>query len=344
VTEVAFAAGFGSLRQFNATIREVFASAPTALRDARRPGAAAPGGQIVLRLARRAPFAWPALLRFLEARAVPGVEEVEGGVYRRSLRLPHGPAVVALADDGEAVRCALSLADPRDLGPAVARCRRLLDLDADPVAVDGALGSEPILADLVAGMPGRRSPGAVDAAELAVRALLGQAITVAAAQTLARRLVEAHGTRLPTPLGGVTHLFPSAADLAAVDPASLSGPAARRAALHGVAVALASGELVLDAGADRTEAVRRLLAIRGIGPWTAAYVAMRALGDPDVFLPGDVALRTAVVRRGGPGDTRGMAALAARWRPWRSYAVHHLWASLRGAPGQPTIPDPEERP
>lgn len=335
VTEVAFAAGFGSLRQFNATIREVFATAPTALREARRPGATAPGGRIVLRLARRAPFTWPALLGFMAARAVPGVEEVDDGVYRRSLQLPHGPAIVELADDGEAVRCGLALADPRDLGPAVARCRRLLDLDADPVAVDGTLGAEPLLADLVAAVPGRRSPGAVDAAELAVRAVLGQGITVAAARTLAARLVEAHGTPLATPLGGVTHLFPGAAELASLDPASLPGPAVRRAALHGVAVALASGELALDAGADRGEAARGLRAIRGIGPWTAAYVAMRALGDPDVFLPGDVALRTAFIRRGGPGDARGMAALATRWRPWRSYAVHHLWASLDAVPASP---------
>ena len=332
VTEVAFAAGFGSLRQFNATIQEVFATAPTALREARRPGATTPSGRIVLRLARRAPFAWPALLRFLALRAVPGVEEVVDGIYRRSLRLPHGPAVVELGDDGKAVRCALALADPRDLAPAVARCRRLLDLDADPVAVDETLGGDALLAGLVDAVPGRRSPGAVDAAELATRAVLGQGITVVAARTLAGRLAGAHGTLLATPLGGVTHLFPTSADLAALDPASLPGPAVRRTALHDVAEALATGELVLDAGADRTEAARRLRAIRGIGPWTAAYVAMRALADPDIFLPGDVALRTAVARRVGPGEPRGMAALAARWRPWRSYAVHHLWASLDATP------------
>ena len=332
VTEVAFAAGFGSLRQFNATIQEVFATAPTALREVRRPGAIAPSGRIVLRLARRAPFAWPALLRFLAVRAVPGVEEVVDGIFRRSLRLPHGPAVVELGDDGQAVRCALALADPRDLGPAVARCRRLLDLDADPVAVDETLDGEALLADLVGAVPGRRSPGAVDAAELAIRAVLGQGITVAAARTLARRLVEDHGEVLATPLGGVTHLFPTSAVLAGLDPASLPGPAVRRAALHELAEALATGELVLDAGADRREAARRLRAIRGIGPWTAAYVAMRALADPDVFLPGDIALRAAVTRRGGPGDPRGMAAVAAGWRPWRSYAVHHLWASLDATP------------
>ncbi len=336
VTVVAFAAGFGSLRQFNATIREVFAATPTALREDRRPGGVAPGGRIVLRLARRAPFAWPALLRFLALRAVPGVEEVVDQVYRRSIRLPHGPAIVELSDDGEAVRCVLALADPRDLGPAVARCRRLLDLDADPVAVGETLGRDPLLADLVRAEPGRRSPGAVDGTEMAARAVLGQGITVAAARTLAARLVAAHGTPLAVPSGGITHLFPAAPDLAAIDPATLPGPAARRSALHGVAEALATGRLALDAGADRFEAAGRLQAIRGIGPWTAGYVAMRALGDPDAFLPGDVALRDALNRRGGPADPRGIAALAARWRPWRSYAVHHLWASLDATTAVPT--------
>ena len=266
---------------------------------------------------------------------MPGVEEVRDGTYRRSLRLPHGPAIVEMADDGEAVRCALALADPRDLAPAVARCRRLLDLDADPVAVDETLGGQPFLADLVRATPGRRSPGAVDASELAVRAVLGQGITIGAARTLAGRLVEAHGVPLATPHGAVTHLFPAAADLAALEPAFLPGPTVRRAALHGVAEALATGALVLDAGADREAAVRRLRAFRGIGPWTAAYIAMRALADPDVLLPGDVALRHAITSRGGPSDARGMARLAAPWRPWRSYAVHHLWASLEAAPFGP---------
>ncbi len=335
ITDVAFAAGFASLRQFNATIREVFAAVPTALRRARRPGEAAPNGRIVLRLARRSPFAWGELLAFLAVRAVPGVEEVADGAYRRSLRLPHGPAVVELVDDGEAVRATLALADPRDLGPAVARCRALLDLDADPVAVADALGEDPFLGALVRAVPGRRSPGAADGTELGVRAVLGQGITVAAACTLAARLVAAHGTPLAVPVGGVTDLFPTAPVLAALDPATLPGPAPRRAALSGVATAIARGDLDLDAGADREEAARRLLEIRGIGRWTAAYIAMRALRDPDAFLPGDVAIRAAIVGLGGPPDARGMAALAERWRPWRSYAVHHLWASLGPPPGSP---------
>lgn len=332
VTEIAFAAGFGSLRQCNATIREVFAATPTELRARRRPDAAAPAGRVVLRLARRAPFAWDALLAFLGARAVPGVEEVVGGVYRRSLSLPHGPAIAELADGGDAVRCTLALADPRDLAPAVARCRRLLDLDADPVAVAEALADDPLLGDLVRAVPGRRSPGTVDGAELAVRAVLGQGVTVAAARTLAGRLVAVHGTPLAAPSGGVTHCFPAPAALAAADPATLPGPTVRRTALARLAHALAAGDLQLDPGVDRGDTVRRLRAIPGIGPWTAAYVAMRALGDPDSLLVGDVAVRHALAARGGPTERRAIAALADRWRPWRSYATHHLWATPGASP------------
>jgi len=269
-------------------------------------------------------------------RAVPGVEEVEDGASRRSLRLPHGPAVVELVDDGEAVRATLALADPRDLGPAVARCRGLLDLDADPVAVADALGEDPLLGALVRGFPGRRSPGAADGTELAVRAVPGPGDhRRRGAHRWRPRLVAEHGTPLAVPVGGVDPLFPAAPALATLDPATLPGPAARRAALSGVAAAIARGDLDLDAGADREEAARRLLEIRGIGRWTAAYVAMRALRDPDAFLPGDVAVQAAIVGLGGPPDARGMAALAERWRPWRSYAVHHLWASLGPPPSPP---------
>jgi AraC family transcriptional regulator of adaptative response / DNA-3-methyladenine glycosylase II len=348
VTDVAFAAGFGSLRQFNATIREVFAAAPTDLRAARRPGGG-PAGRIELRLARRSPFAWEALLGFLEARAVPGVEEVVATIFRRSLALPHGPAVVELADGGDAVRCTLALADPRDLGPAVARCRRLLDLDADPVAVDAVLGEDPLLAALVRAVPGRRSPGAADAAEVALRAVLGQGITVAAARTLAGRLVRQHGVALPAPSGGITHLFPATGAVAAADPATLPGPPVRREALVGVARAIEDGRLRLDAGAVREDAVGQLRRIRGVGPWTAGYIAMRALGDPDVLLSGDVALRRAFVERSrivgavDPAEARAqtagaMHARAERWRPWRSYAVHHLWASLADLPARRSRP------
>jgi AraC family transcriptional regulator of adaptative response / DNA-3-methyladenine glycosylase II len=338
VTEIAFAAGFGSLRQFNATILEVFGVPPTTLRARRRAPERSPAGRIELRLARREPFAWDALLGFLARRAIPGVEEVAGDVFRRSLRLPHGAGLVELSGGDGAVRCVLALADHRDLGPAVARCRRLLDLDADPVAVDATLAEDPLLAGLVAAVPGRRSPGVVDGAELAVRAVLGQGITVAAARTLAGRLVAAHGTPLATAHGTITHLFPAAEALAAADPAALPGPPARRAAIHALARAVADGTIALDAGADRREAARRLRALPGIGPWTVAYISMRALGDPDVLLPGDVALRHALVGNGLPGDGRALAARAEGWRPWRSYAVHHLWATPSASPGRARRP------
>ncbi len=200
------------------------------------------------------------------------------------------------------------------------------------------LGEDPLLAELVRAVPGRRSPGAADGTELALRAILGQGITVAAARTLAGRLVATHGVPLAAPSGGLSHLFPDADVVAAAEPATLPGPPVRRDALRGVAGELAGGRLRLDPGVDRDEAVRRLRGIRGVGPWTAAYVAMRALGDPDVLLPGDVALRRAYGERGGlvePGvqaDPRALAARAERWRPWRSYAVHHLWASLADLP------------
>jgi AraC family transcriptional regulator of adaptative response / DNA-3-methyladenine glycosylase II len=278
-----------------------------------------------LRLPARAPLDGDALLAWLAARAVPGVEEVDGDIYRRSLRLPRGPGVAELAFEADGVRCRLWLEDPRDLDPAVQRCRRLLDLDADPAAVAAHLGADRLIGPLVRGAPGLRVPCSVDGAELAVRAVLGQQISVPAARTGAGRLVAEHGEALPRPRGAVTALFPTPAVLAALDPARLPMPRARAVALVALCCALAAGELRLDAGADRAEARRRLLALPGIGPWTAGYVAMRALGDPDVFLAEDLGVRHALRRLGGPDDLRAARALAAAWAPWRSYASQHLW-------------------
>ena len=278
-----------------------------------------------LRLSLRAPFAGDAVLAWLAARAVPGVEEVDGDVYRRSLRLPRGPGVAELAVEAGGVRCRLWLSDPRDLTPAVQGCRRLLDLDADPGAVAACLGADRLLGPLVRAAPGLRVPGSVDGAELAVRAVLGQQISVPAARTAAGRLVAAHGDVLPRPRGAVTALFPTAGALAAVDPARLPMPRARARALVALCGALAGGDLSLDPGADRDEARRRLLALPGVGPWTAGYVAMRALGDPDVFLAEDLGVRHALRRLGGPDDPRRARDLAAAWAPWRSYASQHLW-------------------
>jgi AraC family transcriptional regulator of adaptative response / DNA-3-methyladenine glycosylase II len=273
----------------------------------------------------RAPLQAGALLDWLAARAVPGVEEVDGAVYRRSLRLKHGAGVAEISFEDGAVRCRLSLDDARDADEAVERCRRLLDLDADPEAVAAVLGRDPLLGPLVAAAPGLRLPGAVDGAELAVRAVLGQQVSVAAARTAAGRLVESYGERVNLPRGGVVALFPSAATLAALDPASLPMPRARADALVGLCRALAEGDLRLDPAADRDEARRALLALPGIGPWTAGYVAMRALGDPDVFLVEDLGVRHALTRLGGPSDQREARALAEAWAPWRSYASQYLW-------------------
>ena len=285
---------------------------------------------LVVRLPFRAPFDGSALLAWLAARAVPGVEEVDGAVYRRSLRLPRGPGVVELAMAADGLGCRLWLEDERDAAPAEQRCRRLLDLDADPVAVAEDLGPDPLIGPLVRAAPGLRVPGSVDGAELAVRAILGQQISVPAARTAAARLVAEHGEALSRPRGAVTALFPAPDVLGALEPALLPMPRARAAALVGLCRALAGGDLRLDAGADREESRRRLMALPGIGPWTAGYVAMRALGDPDVFLAEDLGVRHALRRLGGPADPRGARALAAAWAPWRSYASQHLWQAPAG--------------
>ncbi len=345
LSEIAFAAGFASIRQFNATIREVFAVTPTQLREAR--GRQAPGlrsrrtrstgparglapdpsapGLIRLRLPYRAPIDLGRMLGFLAARAIDGVESAEAGRYRRTLVLPNGTGIMSVGPgsaDAGYVECELQLEDLRDLTTAVQRCRRLLDLDADPEAVTGYLSADPVLGPLARACPGRRAPGHVDGNELALRAVLGQQVSVAAARRLGARLVAAYGKPLERPEGPLTHCFPTAETLAAADPAALPMPRARAAALTGLAGALASGEISLDPGAERDRAEAQLLALPGVGPWTAAYIRMRALSDPDAFLPSDAGVVAALRRLGAVPE------LAEDWRPWRSYAVHHLWAHL----------------
>jgi AraC family transcriptional regulator of adaptative response / DNA-3-methyladenine glycosylase II len=332
ITEVAFAAGFTSIRQFNDTIREVFAVTPRELRRGRALRDEMVRGEIPLRLPFRTPFDANGMLRFLGTRAVAGVETFDGETYRRTLRLSHGAGVVALSDGGDHIRCVLRLENLRDLGSAVQRCRSLLDLDADPVAVSDVLGSDPLLGALVRRSPGRRVPGSVDGAELAFRAVLGQQVSVAGARTLAGRLVARCGESLPETLaaedGEPTHLFPGQHALAEAALEGLGIPSARRETLRTLARLLAGGGIVLDPGSEREDVERRLLELRGIGPWTASYVAMRALRDPDAFLASDLGVRKALVRLGHAGDRRSVAAVAERWRPWRAYATQHLWASL----------------
>ena len=281
-----------------------------------------------MHLAYRDPLDWGHLLAFLAARAVPGVEEVTGATYRRTLRLPHGCAVVELSRrDERHIDCALTLADLRDLGAAVGRCRRLLDLDCDPAAPDAHLAGDRLLAPLVRRRPGLRAPGTVDGAELAIRAVLGQQVSVAAARTTAGRLTRALGEPLPSPTGSLTHLFPTPEAIAAAGPTTLAGPARRRRTLQALAQALAHDEIVIDPGSDRGQARAALLAIPGIGPWTAEYIAMRALADPDAFLPTDLGVVRALAKLGRPTRPGEISHLAERWRPWRAYALQHLWAS-----------------
>ncbi|GGL86757.1 DNA-3-methyladenine glycosylase [Nakamurella endophytica] len=335
MADVAFAAGFASVRQFNDTVREVFAVEPGRLRAQRRAaaGAPAPAGTLSLRLPVRWPFAAAPLLDFLAARAVPGVEHVDGPTYRRVLRLPHGLGVARLdlpVSAGQPVLASLTLQHLSDLVPAVDRCRRLLDLDADPVHVDAALSADPALAASVAQRPGLRVPGAVDGPEMLVRALLGQQVSVTAARTALGRLARHAGTPLPPELAqaagpALTHAFPGPDELAALEPADIPGPQRRALAVIRAAQDEAAGDLVLDAGRRPGDLTAQLAARPGIGPWTAGYVTMRVLGDPDVLLPGDVGLRQGAAALGLPPDDAALAVRAAAWRPFRSYAGAHLW-------------------
>ena len=327
-TEVAFGAGFSSVRQFNDTIKKVFATTPTGLRTKNVNRGSVTPGTMSIRLPYRVPFDGQGLLAFLGTRGISGVESFDGTVYRRSLRLPTSEATVELTPDDGHVRCALRLGDIRDLGPAVRRCRQLLDLDADPVAIDGSFRNDLLLGPAVRANPGRRLPGSVDGFELAVRAVLGQQVSVAGARTIAGRLVHRFGKPLTAPDGELTHVFPEPAALADTDLSALGIPGSRRETLRGLAQSVATGDLVLDGGADRAEAAAKLQELRGIGPWTASYVAMRALGDPDEFLATDLGVRRALERLGHPGDPKSAEALAERWRPWRSYAVQYLWSTL----------------
>jgi AraC family transcriptional regulator, regulatory protein of adaptative response / DNA-3-methyladenine glycosylase II len=326
--DVAFASGFGSVRQFNDTVREVFATTPTGLRQRRGRGIRGEAGSVVLRLPYREPLDAGALLDFLAARAVPGVEHVDATSYTRALALPHGPGTVTLTPDDGFVRCVLRLHDLRDLGTATARCRRLLDLDADPVGLADALGDDPTVGPLVRLRPGLRLPGSVDAAETAVRAVLGQQVSVAAARTVAGRLATRYGTPLPHPVGEVVRTFPAPDSLTRAEDADLPMPRRRADALRTLCGALADGDLVLDPGVDRDEAARALRALPSVGPWTASYVLLRGLGDPDAFPASDLGLRHAVRGLGLPHGSRDLDTLAARWRPFRSYAAQHLWTHL----------------
>jgi len=363
IAHVAFAAGFASVRQCNDTVRQIFADTPSGLRAraartaagrrGARAGAGAGAAQAIrLRLPCRRPFSPESVLAFLGTRALPGVESLDGSSYRRSLRLPHGHGIVTLRapDDGGGggerggpsyVEGELVLSDLRDLTTAVSRCRQLLDLDADPVAVWEALRGDPLVGPVVERDPGRRVPGAADGFELAVRAVIGQQVSVPGARTVAGRLVQAAGDPLPGADGTITHLFPTPvalAELAGRQPGAFAMPAGRRRALVALAEAVERGDVVIDPGADPDELRRSLVRLPGIGPWTAEYVAMRALRDPDAFMPTDLGIRRAARAIGLPDDPVRLAALTESWRPWRSYAMVHLWSLPASAPALPSPP------
>ena len=349
--DVAFSAGFASVRQFNDTMREVFGLTPLELR-ARRPstgpsagpsagsgtgtGSGSGAGSISLALPVREPFDAAGLFAWMVARALPGVETSTPDSYARTLALPGGTALFRLRHEGTRVRLDARLAHLADLPVLVGRVRRLFDLDADPVAVDAALAEHAELAPLTAATPGIRVPGAADSGEMLIRAMIGQQVSVASARTALARLADALGEPVapgtPPEGEGVDRLFPTMAAIAEHGHEVLRGPAARIRAVTGAAAALASGDLVLSAGDDSAAQRAALLALPGIGPWTADYVRMRITGDPDVLLPGDVAVRTGAAAAGIPSDPAGLTAWAARTAPWRSYLTAHLWRAAAAAP------------
>ncbi|MFD3506156.1 DNA-3-methyladenine glycosylase 2 family protein [Nocardia sp. NPDC058666] len=371
MSDIAFAAGFASIRQFNDTVREVFAVSPTTMRTelgrSPRADAVAPAtpGLLTLRLPYREPLDTRWLTWFLSAHTVPGMEVWEDGVYSRSLRTPHGHATIRLSFQPGHVRAELALRDMRDLAPTVARVRHLLDLDADPLGIDEALdiGSTPGIdgmggrADGRAGggtehqsdcsttysgasrvtdghgfTPGIRVPGCLDGPELLLRTMIGQQISVRAAGTHTARLVDALGEQIEGP---VPRLFPTAEAVAEHGAEVLTGPARRVAAIVSAARAIADGELVLHSGRTADDLRSDLLALDGVGPWTADYVTMRSLADPDILLDTDLVVRQGAALAGiDLGDT-------ARWAPWRSYLSMHLWKTAledRGA----LEPSPQE--
>lgn len=324
VADVAFAAGFSSIRQFNDTIQSVYESTPTALRTlARRGRSGRPvtesrtdATSITLRLPARAPFDGAGLMSFFADHAVSGLESGDASSFERKLRLPSGVAGVRMTLDGDGILCVAHLHDVSDVPALVSRVRRLFDLDADSVAIDEALGADDQLGPLVSALPGLRLPGAVDADEALFRTLVGQQISVAAARTVLGTITRELGT---------DGLFPTARQLAEGGRGVLRGPASRVSTILGAAEAMASGQLQLDLGLSTEELTARLVALPGIGPWTAGYVAMRVLGNPDILLSTDLVMQQSAAHLGLPSTAAGLARHGASWAPWRSYAGLHLW-------------------
>lgn len=343
VSDVAFAAGFTSIRQFNDTIGEVFGMTPTAVRDTARRAEVRLSdvvvpGTVTVRLAAREPFDGAGVIDWLATRALDTVESAAGGSYTRSMRLARGAAVVSVAPEPGAIRVTVRVEDLADLPALLTRTRRLVDLDADPEAIDAALTAHPLLAPRVHARPGVRIPGTFDPVEMVVRAVLGQQVSVAAGRTGVQRIVTALAEPLPAALAadGVTHLFPSAGVLTDRVLDVVGGPMARREALVRVCASIAAGEVVLDVGSTREEFTRQLEALPGIGPWTSHYVALRVLGSPDILLTGDSAVRAGASALGLPHAPRAFGAAAASLAPWRSYLMMHLWGAAASRTGSPS--------
>ena len=334
MTEVALAAGFGSVRRFNAAVRRTYDRSPRALRRLRAP-ASADRTAVTLRLPFLPPYDWDTMLAFLAARAIPGVEAVTAGVYRRTIACGRGHGVVTVrpAPGSAHLVATIHVTEVAHLASAVTRLRRLFDLDADVQTIGEHLAGDARLAPLVAARPGLRVPGAWDAFELAVRAILGQQVSVAAATTLAGRLVAAHGVPLATPVAddALRFVFPEPAVLAAADLTAIGLTRARARALAAFAAAVAREPDILSTAPSLDAAVERLTALEGVGDWTAHYIAMRALREPDAFPAADLGLRRVLATETGRPNTRAVLAAAERWRPWRAYAVLHLWLGSHAA-------------
>jgi AraC family transcriptional regulator of adaptative response / DNA-3-methyladenine glycosylase II len=322
VAAIAIASGFGSVRRFNETFRRTWGRSP---REQRRLRRRRETGGLRFRLRYRPPFDWEALLAFLAPRAIPGVECISGGAYRRSIAPGGIPGIIEVSHRNSELILEIDHPRPEALLAIVSRVRRLFDLDADPLAIGASLATDPLLRPLVGLHPGLRVPGAWDPFELAIRAVLGQQVSVRGASTLTGRLVAQFGRPLATPRAGITHLFPRAEDLAEADVGSIGIPRKRADTIRALAAAVAAKQVQLD-GSSPPEAVRaQLCALDGIGDWTAGYVALRALGDPDGFPAGDLVL----VRAASAATARELEARAGQWRPWRAYAAMHLWQGVR---------------
>jgi AraC family transcriptional regulator of adaptative response / DNA-3-methyladenine glycosylase II len=334
MAEIAACSGFSSIRRFNAALRQAYGAAPSHLRSRgpaaraiRARGALPTEARLILRLPYRPPYDWDGMLQFLAARAIPGVEEVIGDCYRRAVPFGSGPVVVEVRPDARASELVLSLptASPAELLEVVQGARRLFDLDADPLQIASHLRTDPILAPLLRRHPGARVPGAWDRAEIAVRVIVAQQVSVQAATTVVGRIARALGTPLPRPDGSITHAFPAAEHLAGSRLDGLGLTRRRAASVRGLARAIQEGRVELAPAADFAATLDRLQQLEGIGPWTAHLLAMRVFGEPDAFPAGDLGLRKALAAGGALPAVGTVEALAEAWRPWRAYALMLLW-------------------